>query len=142
MRDTDLGCEKREVGVMAMKGLLWKEWMQNRWYFLLAFTALGMQFSWGALKYGVNQQGNIAAAWAIGVKQILSAGSSAMETTAMVVAVLLAALMLAGERGNGLQTLLQPLLGMWYISSLYGWDISFFIRRILVGRLADREVGA
>jgi ABC-type transport system involved in multi-copper enzyme maturation permease subunit len=119
---------------MAMKGLLWKEWTQNRWYFLLAFLALGLQPSWGALNYGINQQGNIAIAWAFGIKQILVAGSSAMETTAMVVAVFLAALMLTGERGNGLNYLVTTPVSRReiIISKFIGGSLALIIIMFLI----------
>ncbi len=91
---------------MKIKSLLWKEWRQNRWYFLMAFLVIALQSSWGALTYyGVNQQAGVAAACAVAVGQILAPGSSAMETTAMVAAVFMAALLLAGERGSSLNYL-------------------------------------
>lgn len=85
--------------------MLWKEWTQNRWYFLLAFLAISLESIVVPIINWIYQPGDNANAWSVGIKNILATGSSATETTAMVATVLLAALMLAGERGGTLNYL-------------------------------------
>jgi len=90
------------VSWMKIKGLLWKEWRQYRWYFLLALSAIGLESILVLLTNWAYRPGDSAEAWSVGIKNILATGSSNTETTAMVATVLLAALMLAGEREGSL----------------------------------------
>jgi ABC-type transport system involved in multi-copper enzyme maturation permease subunit len=89
--------------IMRLKALLWIEWRQYRWYFALAFLAISPgSVIWPAAIW-INRPDSDA--WSVGIKSILATGSSTTETAAMAAAVLLAALMLAGERGGALNYL-------------------------------------
>ncbi|MGS0765599.1 ABC transporter permease subunit [Syntrophomonas curvata] len=88
-----------------MRGLLWKEWRQYGWIFGLAFIVISLEPVLVPISYWIYRVGDRADAWSYGIKAILAPGLSTTETTAMIVAVLLAALMLAGERGGGLNYL-------------------------------------
>lgn len=87
---------------MTIKGLLWKEWRQYRWYFLLAFLAISLESICVLIINWIYRPGDSADAWSVGIKNILASGFSTTETIAMVATVLLAALMLAGEREGSL----------------------------------------
>jgi len=89
----------------AIRALLWKEWRQYGWTFLLAFVVISLEPVLVPISYWIYRVGDRADAWSYGIKAILAPGSSTTETTAMVVAVLLAALILAGERDSGLNYL-------------------------------------
>jgi ABC-type transport system involved in multi-copper enzyme maturation permease subunit len=87
----------------AMKGLLWKEWRQYYWSFILAFIVIGLEPVLVPITYWVYRTD----AWSHGIKGILATGSSTTETIAMIAVIVLAALMLAGERGSGLNYLVS-----------------------------------
>ena len=90
----------------AMKGLLWKEWRQYYKYFLLAFIVFGLEPVLVPITYWVYRSGR-ADAWSDGIKTILATGSSTTEAVAIIAVIVLAALMLAGERGSGLNYLVS-----------------------------------
>lgn len=91
--------------MMKIKGLLWKEWHQYRWYFVLALVLISAEPILTPLSIQIGKLSNSAYAWSVGIKHILATGFSTTETTLMVGVVLLAALMLAGERGGTLNYL-------------------------------------
>lgn len=93
------------MGGMRMRGLLWKEWRQYRGYFLLAFLFISKDTILVPISAWVYQVGDSADAWSAGIKNILATGFSTTETTAVIMVVLLAALMLAGERTGTLNYL-------------------------------------
>jgi ABC-type transport system involved in multi-copper enzyme maturation permease subunit len=93
--------------VRGLKGLLWKEWRQYYGSFLLAFIVISVEPVLIPVSYWIYRVGDRADAWSDSINIILAPGSSTMETTAMIVAVLLAALMLAGERGGSLNYLVS-----------------------------------
>lgn len=90
-----------------MRALLWKEWRQYGWSFLLAFIVISLEPVLVPISYWIYRVGDRADAWSYGIKAILATGSSTTETTSMIVAVLLASVMLAGERGSGLNYLVS-----------------------------------
>jgi ABC-type transport system involved in multi-copper enzyme maturation permease subunit len=89
----------------AMRALLWKEWRQYGWTFLLAFIIISVEPVLVPISYWIYRVGDRADAWSYGIKAILAPGASTTEITAMAAAVLLASLMLAGERDSGLNYL-------------------------------------
>lgn len=91
----------------AMKGLLWKEWRQYYWSFILAFIVIGLEPVMAPITYWVYHTGNRADAWSDGIKAILATGFSTTEMVAIIAVIVLAALMLAGERGSGLNYLVS-----------------------------------
>ena len=97
---------QRSGEMRIMRGLLWKEWRQYGWTFGLAFIVISLEPVLVPISYWLYRVGN-RDAWSYGIKAILAPGLSTTETTAMIVAVLLAALMLAGERGSGLNYLVS-----------------------------------
>ena len=102
-----------------MKGLLWKEWRQYYKYFLLAFIVFGLEPVLVPITYWVYRSGR-ADAWSDGIKTILATGSSTTETVAIIAVIVLAALMLAGERGSGLNYLVStPVSRRQIISAKY-----------------------
>ena len=96
---------KMDGEMMRIKGLLWKEWRQYHWYFMLAFLAIGLESILVPIIIGIYQPGGSAATWSDPIKYILMTGFSNTETLATIAAVLLAVLMLAGERGGTLNYL-------------------------------------
>lgn len=120
-------------------GLLWKEWRQFRWHWLLffglvmlepVFDSLFIQFF--AFRNRVpNESGLSPEGWVL--KSILGSGFSTMEQIAVMGVVLLAAIMLGTERGGSLNYLAsaavsrrQILAAKWLLGHL----------GILVGMLA------
>ena len=102
-----------------MKGLLWKEWRQYYWSFILAFIVIGLEPVLVPITYWVYRSGR-ADAWSDGIKTILATGSSTTETVAIIAVIVLAALMLAGERGSGLNYLVStPVSRRQIISAKY-----------------------
>ncbi len=91
----------------AMKGLLWKEWRQYYKYFFLAFVIISLEPVLVPITYWVYRACDRADAWSDGIKAILATGSSTTEVIAIIAAIVLAALMLAGERGSGLNYLVS-----------------------------------
>jgi ABC-type transport system involved in multi-copper enzyme maturation permease subunit len=112
-------------------GLLWKECRQHRLLFILFFLLVVHQpllppllvrlFSLSAeslVEPGFNP-------WIIGIKNLIQPGTSTMEVIAALGVVLLAALMVAGERGGSLNYLAtapvnrrQILMAKWMTGSL------------------------
>lgn len=97
--------EQEGSKVMKIKGLLWKEWHQYRWYFMLALVLVSAEPILTPLSIQIGKMSDSAYAWSVNIKYILATGLSTTETTLMVGIVLLAALMLAGERGGTLNYL-------------------------------------
>lgn len=91
----------------AMKGLLWKEWRQYNKIFLLALIIIGLDPVLVPITYWVYRTSSRADAWSHGIKNILATGSSTTEAIAIITVIVLAALMLAGERGSGLNYLVS-----------------------------------
>lgn len=90
---------------MQIKGLLWMEWHQYRGYFIRALLVIGLETILAPLIIWIFGLGDSAVAWSVNIKSILATGLSFTEIAAMVTAVFLAALMLAGERGGSLNYL-------------------------------------
>lgn len=95
---------------MLNQGLLWKEWVQYRWYFLLAFIIIGLDpvvlpiIMW--ILQGSGKVVSLAPdVWSNGIKHMLGTGGSNPESWAMIAVVILAAVMLGGERGSSLNYL-------------------------------------
>lgn len=110
------------------RGLIWKEWRYSRWYFLLLFLSVMVEpVLFPLLVRSFGQESFLAglSPWAHSVKFIIAKGTSTLEVTAMIAVVLLAALMMAGERNNGLKFLAstpvsreQILMAKWLTGSL------------------------
>jgi ABC-type transport system involved in multi-copper enzyme maturation permease subunit len=123
----------------AMKGLLWKEWRQYYWSFVLAFIVIALQPVLVPITYWIYRTGNRADAWSDGIKTILATGSSTTETIAIIAVIVLAALMLAGERGSGLNYLVstpvsrrQIITAKYIVGSLGILAIMLFISIFLI----------
>ncbi|HBQ26423.1 MAG TPA: hypothetical protein DD791_08525 [Syntrophomonas sp.] len=95
------------IEMRAMKGLLWKEWCQYYKFFLLALIVIGLEPVLVPITYWIYRTGSRADAWSDSIKAVLATGSSTTETIAIIAVIVLAALMLAGERGSGLSYLVS-----------------------------------
>jgi len=122
----------------AMKGLLWKEWRQYYWSFILAFIVIGLEPVMAPITYWVYRSGR-ADAWSDGIKAILATGFSTTEMVAIIAVIVLAALMLAGERGSGLNYLVstpvsrqQIITAKYIVGSLGILAIMLFISLFLI----------
>lgn len=91
----------------AMKGLLWKEWRQYYRSFLLTLIIISLEPVLVPITYWVYRTSDRADAWSDGIKAILATGYSTTETAALIAVLLLAAFMLAGERGGSLNYLVS-----------------------------------
>lgn len=123
----------------AMKGLLWKEWRQYYWSFALAFIVIALEPVLVPITYWIYRTGNRADAWSDGIKAILAAGGSTTEAIAIIAVIVLAALMLAGERGSGLNYLVstpvsrrQIITAKYIVGSLGILAIMLFISLFLI----------
>ncbi len=87
---------------MGIKGLLWTEWQQYRWYYIRAFLVIGLEPILEPVINWIYMPGSSAVAWSLGIKNILAAGFSFTEIAIMITALFLAVLMLAGERSGSL----------------------------------------
>lgn len=134
----------------AMKGLLWKEWRQYYWSFILAFIVIGLEPVLVPITYWVYRTDR-PDAWSDGIKAILATGSSTTEMVAMMVVIMLAALMLAGERGSGLNYLVstpvsrrQIITAKYIVGSLGILAIMLFVTLFLLvdGQLLPAQYSA
>lgn len=127
------------IEMRAMKGLLWKEWRQYYKFFLLALIVIGLEPVLVPITYWIYRTGSRADAWSDSIKAVLATGSSTTETIAIIAVIVLAALMLAGERGSGLNYLVstpvsrrQIITAKYIVGSLGILAIMLFISLFLI----------
>lgn len=127
------------IEMRTMKGLLWKEWRQYYKIFLLALIIIGLEPVLVPITFWIYRTGYVADVWSHGIKAVLVAGSSTTETIAIIAVIVLAALMLAGERGNGLNYLVstpvsrrQIITAKYIVGSLGILAIMLFISLFLI----------
>ena len=127
------------IEMRVMRGLLWKEWRQYYWSFILAFVVIGLEPVLVPITYWVYRTGSRADAWSDGIKAILATGFSTTETIAIIAVIVLASLMLAGERGSGLNYLAstpvsrrQIMTAKYIVGSLGILAIMLFISLFLI----------
>ncbi len=112
-------------------GLLWKEWRQHRFLFMLLFLAMMLELLFSQL-YVQNFLSNQNTAYSnlrmpiLVIKTILQNGMSFTEIIAVIAVVLLAAIMMGAERGQSLNYLAstavsrrQILAAKWLLGNLF-----------------------
>lgn len=88
-----------------LKGLLWKEWKQHNRGILLIFIIISLEPILIPITYWIYRTSERAEAWSDGIKAILTPGTSNTEILAMIAVVLLASVLLVGERDSSLNYL-------------------------------------